>query len=66
MPGLTRDRRYGRAVIEGRPCILVDTGGLLGADDLAALTGRQAGVAVAEADTVLFMVDARDGLTGGR
>ena len=65
VPGLTRDRRYGRAVIEGRPCILVDTGGLLGADDLAALTGRQAGVAVAEADTVLFMVDARDGLTGG-
>ena len=65
VPGLTRDRRYGRAVIEGRPCILVDTGGLLGADDLADLTGRQAGVAVAEADTVLFMVDARDGLTGG-
>ncbi len=65
VPGLTRDRRYGRAVIEGRPCILVDTGGLLGEDDLADLTGRQAGVAVAEADTVVFMVDARDGLTVG-
>ena len=65
VPGLTRDRRYGRAVIEGRPCILVDTGGLLGDGDLAVLTGRQADVAVAEADTILFMVDARDGLTGG-
>ena len=65
VPGLTRDRRYGRAVIEGRPCILVDTGGLLGDGDLAAHTGRQADVAVAEAHTVLFMVDARDGLTGG-
>ena len=65
VPGLTRDRRYGRAVIEGRPCILVDTGGLLGDGDLAVLTGRQADVAVAEAHTVLFMVDARDGLTGG-
>ncbi|MCY4564631.1 MAG: ribosome biogenesis GTPase Der [Gammaproteobacteria bacterium] len=65
VPGLTRDRRYGRAVIEGRLCMLVDTGGLLGEDDLADLTGRQAGVAVAEADTVVFMVDARDGLTVG-
>ena len=63
-PGLTRDRRYGRAVIEGRPCILVDTGGLLGDDELADLAGRQAGLALAEADTALFLVDARDGLTG--
>ena len=65
VPGLTRDRRYGRAVIEGKPCILVDTGGLLGDGDLGALTGQQADVAVAEADTILFLVDARDGLTGG-
>ena len=65
VPGLTRDRRYGRAVIEGRACILIDTGGLLGNDPLAALTGRQAELAFAEADTVLFMVDARDGRTGG-
>ncbi len=65
VPGLTRDRRYGRADIGGRPCVLVDTGGLLGDGDLAVLTGQQADVAVAEADTVLFMVDARDGLTAG-
>ena len=65
VPGLTRDRRYGRALIDGRPCILVDTGGLLGEGDLAALMSRQVGVAVAQAHTVLFMVDARSGLTGG-
>ncbi len=65
VPGLTRDRRYGRAEIDGRVCILVDTGGLLSEDDLADLTGRQVDVAVAEAHSVLFMVDARDGLTGG-
>ncbi len=65
VPGLTRDRRYGRAIIGGRPCILVDTGGLLGDDDFAAAAERQAGVALAEAQTVLFLVDAREGLTGG-
>ena len=65
VPGLTRDRRYGRAEIDGRSCILVDTGGLLGAGDLAALMSRQVEVAVAQAHTVLFMVDARTGLTGG-
>ena len=64
VPGLTRDRRYGRSVIGGKTCILVDTGGLLGDGSLAALTGRQADVAVAEANIVLFLVDAREGLTG--
>ncbi len=64
VPGLTRDRRYGRAVIDGKPCVLVDTGGLLGDDELAALTEQQADIALAEAHSVLFMVDARDGLTG--
>lgn len=64
VPGLTRDRRYASAVIGGKTCTLVDTGGLLGDGDLAALTGQQADVAVAEAHTLLFMVDAREGLTG--
>ena len=65
VPGLTRDRRYGRAAIDGRTCILVDTGGLLGDGDLGALMSRQVDVAVAEAHTVLFLVDARTGLAGG-
>ena len=64
VPGLTRDRRYGRAALDGKPCILIDTGGLLGEDPLAELAGRQADLAVSEADAVLFLVDARAGLTG--
>ncbi len=63
-PGLTRDRQYGDGQLGDRPCIVIDTGGLAGdSDDLEGLMARQAWQAVAEADLVLFMVDARDGLT---
>lgn len=64
VPGLTRDRRYGRARIDGHPCILVDTGGLFG--DPGALQQaleQQAELALDEADVVLFLVDGREGLT---
>ena len=63
VPGLTRDRRHGRAAFDGKPCILIDTGGLLGDDPLSRLAGRQANLAVAQADAALFLVDARAGLT---
>jgi GTPase len=64
VPGLTRDRRYGRAVLEDCPCTLIDTGGLLGeTGNLAAAMERQAELAMDEADLVLFVVDARAGLT---
>ena len=36
VPGLTRDRRYGSADIDGRRCTLIDTGGLFGDDDAIA------------------------------
>lgn len=64
VPGLTRDRRYGRAEIDGLDFTLIDTGGLLG--DPGGITRAleaQAGQALEEADGVLFLVDARDGLT---
>jgi len=64
VPGLTRDRRYGRAEIEDDTYTLIDTGGLLG--DAGEITGAledQALAALEEADGVLFLVDARDGLT---
>jgi len=64
VPGLTRDRRYGRATIDDSTFTLVDTGGLLG--DAGAITAAledQAAAALDEADGVLFMVDAREGLT---
>ena len=50
VPGLTRDRRYGRAEIDGSAFMLVDTGGLLG--DPGGLTDAlesQADVALNEA-----------------
>ncbi|WP_421595171.1 ribosome biogenesis GTPase Der [Rahnella sp. PD4] len=62
-PGLTRDRKYGRAEIEGNEFIIVDTGGIDGTED--GVETRMAGqslLAIEEADIVLFMVDARAGL----
>ncbi len=64
LPGLTRDRRYGRAEIDGQPITLIDTGGLLGdAGDLTTALEEQALAAVEEADGILLLMDARDGLS---
>jgi GTP-binding protein len=63
LPGVTRDRHYGICRLAERHFVLVDTGGL--ADDqegLAGLTARQVDMAIAEADVLVFVVDARDGL----
>jgi GTP-binding protein len=63
VPGLTRDRQYGVGRMGSRPYIVVDTGGLGGGDDeLAAMVTRQAQRAAEEADALLFLVDAREGL----
>ena len=63
-PGVTRDRIYGIATMETRSCLVVDTGGLApDASDVARLVHDQAERAVEEADLVLFVVDARTGLT---
>ncbi|EOS94336.1 ribosome biogenesis GTPase Der [Erwinia tracheiphila] len=62
-PGLTRDRKYGRAEVEGREFICIDTGGIDGTEE--GVETRMAGqslLAIEEADVVLFMVDARAGL----
>jgi GTP-binding protein len=63
-PGSTRDRNYAQLAWQGHPFELVDTGGLLlGTDDpLLGPAARQAEVAIAEADVVLLLVDARAGL----
>jgi GTP-binding protein len=64
VPGLTRDRRYGRAELDGAQFTLIDTGGLLG--DPGGLTSAleaQADQALEEADGILLLVDARDGLS---
>ena len=65
-PGLTRDRQYGVADLDGRTVVVVDTGGLANdVDDagMASLVAEQANVAIAESDWVVFLVNAREGLT---
>ena len=65
-PGLTRDRQYGVGERAGRTFIVVDTGGLSGEkQDLDDLMARQTRLAMEEADEIVFLVDAQDGLTNG-
>jgi GTP-binding protein len=64
MPGVTRDRQYGISRVGRTPCLLVDTGGLVSnAEGIEYLTARQVHQAIDEAQLVLFVVSARDGLT---
>ena len=64
VPGLTRDRHYGRGRVGARPYLAVDTGGFepVATDGIVHQMARQARQAVDEADAVLFVVDARSGL----
>ncbi|HEX3639735.1 MAG TPA: ribosome biogenesis GTPase Der [Ktedonobacteraceae bacterium] len=78
MPGTTRDRLYGDTDWNGREFTLIDTGGLeLGSSipvgqiglngqpgDLMNHVKAQAQLAIEEADVIVFMVDARSGITG--
>lgn len=64
--GLTRDRQYGEAVWQGKPYIVVDTGGITGDEQgLDLMMAGQSLQAIEEADAVLFLVDARAGRTAG-
>lgn len=64
MPGVTRDRLYQDAEWQGHEFTLVDTGGLDFAEDIiTAQIRKQAELAIKEADVILFVVDAREGLT---
>lgn len=63
-PGLTRDRKYGQAKYEGLQFIVVDTGGISGDENgIDAEMAQQSLLAIEEADVVLFLLDARAGLT---
>ncbi len=65
-PGLTRDRQYGVGERDDKTFIVVDTGGLSGEkQDLDDLMAQQTRLAMDEADELIFLVDARDGLTSG-
>ncbi len=63
-PGVTRDRVYGEGEWNGRPFILIDTGGIEPKTDDPILQQmrRQAQVAIDTADAILFLCDIRAGL----
>ena len=62
--GVTRDRQYGYSRIGAVPCVLIDTGGLVDKPSgIEALMRLQTEKAVNEADRIIFLADARAGLT---
>jgi GTP-binding protein len=62
-PGLTRDRKYGEGRLGDRPYIVIDTGGISGDEEgIDSQMAGQSRAAIEEADAVLLMVDAREGL----
>jgi len=64
-PGVTRDRHYGEGRAGGKAFIAIDTGGLEPTSPQGVFVemARQAAQAIAESDAVVFVVDARAGLT---
>jgi GTPase len=64
-PGITRDRIYGEVEWAGSKFSLIDTGGIVPDDDavIPANIFKQAGVAIEEAQLLIWVVDARKGIT---
>ena len=63
--GVTRDRQYGHSDWNGKHFSVIDTGGYVmgGDDEFEAEIRKQVALAIDEADAIIFMVDAREGLT---
>jgi GTPase len=64
-PGLTRDRHYGEGRGGPRDYLVIDTGGFepVNAEGIVREMAAQTEQAIAESDVILFILDARDGLT---
>ncbi|GIQ61734.1 GTPase Der [Paenibacillus cisolokensis] len=64
-PGVTRDRIYGSGEWSGKTFSIIDTGGIEidGEDEIMKSVRMQAELAIEEADVIIFMVDAKSGLT---
>ena len=68
-PGVTRDRNYGETQWDGRDFIVVDTGGFYGEEvidddrEIANQVKEQALYAIEEADLIIHLLDAKEGLT---
>ncbi|GMU70237.1 MAG: GTPase Der [Steroidobacteraceae bacterium] len=64
VPGVTRDRQYGYGKVGPSTYVVIDTGGIVGQPSgIEAPMREQTARAVAEADHLVFIVDARDGIT---
>ena len=63
-PGVTRDRIYSQASFNDIPFYLIDTGGIdLSEGDFNQEIRVQVEVGIEESDTIVFVVDSKDGLT---
>lgn len=64
-PGVTRDRLYGKGVWLDQEFNIIDTGGIEidGEDEILRSVRIQAELAIEEADVIIFMVDAKAGVT---
>ncbi|MEY3182620.1 MAG: ribosome biosis GTPase Der [Pseudomonadota bacterium] len=67
LPGVTRDRQFGEAYIEGQKCIVIDTGGIAepNIDPIFKQVTEQTWQAIAEAHVIWWVVDAQVGITPG-
>jgi GTPase len=65
LPGVTRDRNYGEVEWTGKKFFLIDTGGYVpgSRDKFEAAIREQVKISIDEADIILFVVDAKSGLT---
>jgi len=65
LSGVTRDRHYGKSEWNGQEFSVIDTGGYVeGSDDIFEKEIRkQVELAIDEANVILFLVDAKDGIT---
>ena len=63
--GVTRDRHYGKSEWGGKEFSVIDTGGYItGSDDIfEGEIRKQVELAIEEANIILFLVDAKDGIT---
>ena len=64
-PGITRDRNYAISVLNGQQFMLIDTGGYVPTSEnqIDAAVREQVTIAVDESDIIIFLVDARTGIT---
>ena len=65
IPGVTRDRLYATSEWLDREFVIIDTGGIeiANTDKIAVSIREQAQIAIREADVILFVCDARTGIT---